>query len=245
MFRTVVLLCLALAAIAAAACSSSGAGGREIDVTQSDDGCSPATIEATPGEKLNLKVKNDTNKDYEVEGIEGTNLEEVIIPSDRTREVGYNVPGSGGPYKIKCYVPGGTSTIIEVRLSGGGATSAASSSASATASAAVAVDTTVTVGLKEYDVTPSVAAVDSGTIEFEATNNSTTQVHELAVLRVKDDGSFENMGEVEDIDPSSGGSVVIELAAGQYQLACLIAPGEAGSTVDHYQEGMHTDFTVR
>ena len=102
----------------------------------------------------------------------------------------------------------------------------------------------MTVGLKEYEVTPSVATVDAGTIRFEATNNSTTMVHELAVLRVKDDGSFENMGEVEDIDPGSGGSVVIDLEAGRYQLACLIVPGEAGSTVDHYQQGMHTDFTV-
>jgi uncharacterized cupredoxin-like copper-binding protein len=53
------------------------------------------------------------------------------------------------------------------------------------------------------------------------------------------------MGEVEDIDPGSGGSVTINLAAGKYQLACLIVPGEAGSTVDHYQQGMHTDFTVK
>lgn len=244
MLRTVVLLCLALAAIAAAACSSSGAGGREIDVTQSDDGCSPATIEATPGEKLNLKVKNDTSKDYEVEGIEGTNLEEVIIPGDRTREVGYNVPDGGGTFKIKCYVPGGTSTIIEVRAGVGGSPSA-SAGGSTSPSAAAAADTTVTVGLKEFEVTPSVASVNAGSIEFDASNNSTTMVHELAVLRVKDDGTFENMGEVEDIDPGSGGSVVIDLTAGKYQLACLIVPGEAGSTVDHYEEGMHTEFTVK
>jgi uncharacterized cupredoxin-like copper-binding protein len=69
-------------------------------------------------------------------------------------------------------------------------------------------------------------------------------VHELAVLRVKDDGSFENMGEVEDLEPDANGSVVIELTPGDYQLACLIVPGEAGSTVDHYQQGMHTAFTV-
>lgn len=38
--------------------------------------------------------------------------------------------------------------------------------------------------------------------------------------------------------------VTLNLAAGRYQLACLIVPGEAGSTTDHYQEGTHTDFTV-
>jgi uncharacterized cupredoxin-like copper-binding protein len=52
------------------------------------------------------------------------------------------------------------------------------------------------------------------------------------------------MGEIEDIDPGAGGSIVIDLPAGDYQLACVLVPGEAGSTVDHYQQGMWTEFTV-
>ena len=243
MFRTLVLICLALATLGGIACSSSGEGGRAVALNQNDGGCTPATIDATPGEKLDLQIKNNTNKDYEVEGIEGTQLEEVIVPVGRDRSVGYSVPGEGGTFKIKCYVPGGTSTIIEVRAGDGAASDVPGGSSSPTA--AVSADDTVSVGLKEYEVIPSAATVDAGTIKFEATNNSTTQVHELAVLRVKDDGSFENMGEVEDIDPGSGGFVVIDLEAGRYQLACVIVPGEAGSTVDHYEQGMHTDFTVR
>lgn len=243
MHRTLVLVCLALAALAVA-CASSGAGGRPVALAQNDDGCAPATIDAAPGEKLDLQVKNNTDKDYEVEGIEGTQLEEVVIPAGRDRSVGYSVPGEGGTFKIKCYVPGGTSTIIEVRA-GGGAPASDGAEESASPTEAVSADATVSVGLEEYKVIPSAATAAAGAIKFEATNNSTTQVHELAVLRVKDDGSFENMGEVEDIDPGSGGSVVVDLKAGRYQLACLIAPGEAGSTVDHYEQGMHTDFTVR
>jgi uncharacterized cupredoxin-like copper-binding protein len=239
-----VLLCLALGALAGAACSSSGSGGRAIALNQNDDGCTPATIEATPGEKLDLQVKNNTDKDYEVEGIEGTQLEEVVIPGGRDRSVGYSVPSEGGSFKIKCYVPGDVSTIIEVRAIGSGSASS-TSPASETASPVPSADTTVSVGLKEFEVIPSVATVDAGKVRFDAINDSTTMVHELAVLRLKDDGTFENMGEVEDIDPGSGGSVTINLAAGKYQLACLIVPGEAGSTVDHYQQGMHTDFTVK
>jgi uncharacterized cupredoxin-like copper-binding protein len=62
---------------------------------------------------------------------------------------------------------------------------------------------------------------------------------------VKDDGSFQNTGEVEDIDPGKDGSIVLDLPAGQYVLACLLVPGEAGSTFDHFKEGMKADFEVK
>ena len=38
---------------------------------------------------------------------------------------------------------------------------------------------------------------------------------------------------------------VLDLPAGKYQLACLIAKGQAGSAVDHYQQGMVVPFEVR
>ncbi len=243
MFRYLVPLCLALGALAAVACSSSGEGGRAVDITQTDDGCTPASIEATPGEKLNLKVKNTTGKDYEVEGIEGTQLEEVIIPEGRTREVGFDVASGGGTFKIKCYVAGGVSTIMEVKAGDG--TSGSATPAATSTAASAAADSTVTVGLVEYSVSPDKTSVDAGAVKFDATNNSASMAHELAVLRVKDDGSFENMGEIEDIEHGASGTVTINLTAGKYQLACLIVPGESGSTTDHYQQGMHTGFTVK
>ena len=114
---------VAVVPILFAACASSGEGGREVVITQSDDGCTPARIDATPGEKLKLVVKNESDEDYEVEGIEGTKLEEIVVPSGKTRTPGYKVPGGeGGTYKIKCYVPTGPSTIIEI-VAGGGAPS--------------------------------------------------------------------------------------------------------------------------
>jgi len=243
MFRTLVLLCLGLSVVCA--CSSSGEGGRQIDVTQADDGCTPKTIDATPGEKLDLKVTNNTGKDYEVEGINGTNLEEVIIPGDRTRDIGFSVPSEGGLSEIKCYVPGDVSTIIQVQAAGGSGSPSASAVGTASSDPSSSASETVSVGLKEFEVTAGVSTVNAGTVKFTAKNNSSEMVHELAVLRVKDDGSFENMGEVEDIDPGASGEVTIDLAKGKYQLACLITPGEAGSTVDHYKQGMHTDFEVK
>jgi uncharacterized cupredoxin-like copper-binding protein len=105
--------------------------------------------------------------------------------------------------------------------------------------------TSVAVTLVEYSVTADKPTVKAGKILFIATNVSQSEVHELAVLKIKPDGSYDNLGEIEDIAPQKGGAVTLDLAAGAYVLACLIVPGEAGSTVDHYQQGMHTAFTVQ
>jgi uncharacterized cupredoxin-like copper-binding protein len=100
------------------------------------------------------------------------------------------------------------------------------------------------VELTEYEVTPSESTVAAGNIQFDASNLSDSQVHELAVLRVEDDGGFDVMGEIEDIPAGADGTIRLELEAGAYELACLIVPGEAESTADHYAEGMHAEFTV-
>jgi iron uptake system component EfeO len=104
---------------------------------------------------------------------------------------------------------------------------------------------TVQVGLIEYTVTADKPSVKAGAIKFEARNTSQSQVHELAVLLVKPDGSTENTGEIEDIAPGKSGTVVLDLPAGKYELACLIAPGEAGSQTDHYKQGMKVAFEVK
>ena len=105
------------------ACGSSGEGGREVRITQGQDECTPKTIEATPGEKLNLIVTNDSDKEpYELEGEGGTKLEEIIVPEGKTREVGFDVPEEAGSYELKCYVPGDIETIIEVQVNVSGAT---------------------------------------------------------------------------------------------------------------------------
>jgi plastocyanin len=248
-----VLLATAVLVLFGVACESSGAGGRKVEIVQTDGGCSPGQITVTPGEKLNLVVKNESSHDaYEVEGIDGTKLEEVVVHEGKSLSVGYTVPSGGGVQKIKCYVPAGTSTIIELTASGSAAETPETSATAATAGASPSpsseatteASATVAVTLVEYAVSADKPTVSAGKIRFIATNTSSTQVHELAVLKVRLDGSFDNIGEIEDIDPEQGGSVVLDLEPGAYQLACLITIGEAGSTVDHYQQGMHTPFTV-
>ncbi len=237
-------------AVFAGACSSSGAGGRKVEITMKDGGCTPSSVAVRPGEKLNLLLKNESSSDaYEFEGIDGAKLEEVVVHQGKTLSVGYTVPSGSGTHKMKCYVPAGPSTIVEL-VAGSlsetasparGATPAASSSPAAS----IGVDSTVAVSLVEYSVTADKPSVSAGKIRFAATNVSKGQVHELAVLKPKADGGFENLGEVEDVEPGTSTSFDLELVPGAYTLACLIAAGESGSTVDHYKQGMHTDFTVK
>jgi plastocyanin len=105
------------------ACGSSGEGGREVSITQGQEECTPKTITAAPGEKLNLVVTNDSDKEpYELEGEDGTKLEEIVVPEGKTREVGFDVPEEAGSYEIKCYVPGDVETTIEVLVGAPAAT---------------------------------------------------------------------------------------------------------------------------
>jgi uncharacterized cupredoxin-like copper-binding protein len=104
---------------------------------------------------------------------------------------------------------------------------------------------TVTADLASYTIKPDKASVAAGPVKFIAKNASPSEVHELAVLRIRDDGSFQNGGEIEDLKPGRSGEIVLDLHRGKYELACLIVSGQEGSTVDHYKEGMRIAFEVR
>ncbi len=253
MFRTAVTACLALLALAIAACSASGEGGREILITQTDDGCTPESVVVKTGEKLKLTGKNESGQTYELEGTNGTRLEEILIPEGRKRSVGYAVPDEEGTYDVKCYQPGGKSTIIKLVATAAGKAGSDGSADPAGESANEPeivggnddpADDTVAVQLSEYEVSADKLTVKAGNIEFAAVNTSAREVHELAVLQVKESGGFNVIGEIEDMPPGTDASVRLKLEPGSYELACLIVPGEEGSTADHYAEGMHTAFTV-
>lgn len=103
---------------------------------------------------------------------------------------------------------------------------------------------TVTAELREFSITPSVTEVEAGKIKFVAKNVG-TMPHELAVVQVDADGNKREVAEVEGVAVGGSPEFTANLKAGRYELACLIAPGELGSTVDHYQQGMHVEFIVK
>jgi len=216
----------------ATACGDDAGDRRVIQLSQTDERCTPATIDVAAGEKVTFEVTNDGNKDAEIEGIDGMRLEELLVPSGKTRSQSWTAPGSAGVQKLKCYVPGGQSTIVAVNVTG------------KTGAAPKSPNVTVSVDLVEFRVSADRVSAPAGPTRFVARNISKSEVHELAVLFVKADGTFENKGEVEDIEPGTSGEIVLDLPKGRYVLACVIVPGEAGSKLDHFKEGMRLDFEV-
>ena len=222
-------------------CSGGGGARRTVAIVATRDACSPVRVEVKAGERVAFGIKNESSSDREFEGIGGTKIEETLVPAGRTRTVNYTVPESEQPLKVKCYVPGGPTTLIEIVVSGSVTDEGGRRPFKMTKSP----NATVNVHLDSFVVKPDVTSAPAGPIKFIAINDHGTHVHELAVLRIRDDGSLQNAGEIEDIDPRKSGDVVLDLPNGKYRLACLIVPGEAGSTVDHYQSGMHVDFELR
>ena len=104
--------------LALTACRDDGGASREIKITQTDQGCTPAEITAAPGEKLKLTMSNDTGHIYELEGEGGAHFEEVVVPEGKTRSANFTAPDAPGDYTLKCYDPGGLSTEIKVRVAG-------------------------------------------------------------------------------------------------------------------------------
>jgi uncharacterized cupredoxin-like copper-binding protein len=241
------LLVCALAAASAVtlftACGGDSGPRRTIQIQQTDDACTPSTIDVRPKEPITFEVKNDGKKDREVEGIEGTNLEEVIVPSGRTRKVDYDAPGQEGTQKIKCYVPGGSTTIIEVKVSGPAVNHASDAGRTTSLKTAKQPNDTVSVRLDSMTITPDKTAIARGPVKFVAANASTKDTHELYVLKVSGE-DFETAGEIEDIEPGQSGEIVLDLPPGKYLLACLITPGEYGSTTSHFAAGMKHEFLV-
>lgn len=249
-----VLLALGLTLLVpfAAACGDDSGPRRTVQIVQADDGCTPASIDLKTGEAVTFEVRNDGKKDREVEGIDGTKLDEVLVPSGRTRNISYDAPSSPGTAKVKCYIPGGNSTIIELKVSGDSVNDAArvpakddNNSSDKNRKTDKPAQDSVTVSLDTFTIKTDKPAATAGPIKFVTTNQNKTDVHELAVLKYGADGGFENTGEIEDVEPGKSGEITLDLPPGKYQLACLIAAGEAGSTKDHYTEGMKLDFEVK
>jgi uncharacterized cupredoxin-like copper-binding protein len=242
-------LLIAVSPIALVACGSDSGDRRVIEVTQTNDGCTPDSVDLKTGEQVVFKVTNKGDKARELEGINGTKLSEVLVPEGRTRNINYDAPSTAGNAALKCYIPGGNTTVITLNVSGdttsGGNADAAASAEDNSLKTDKPANDTVAVKLVSFEVSTDKPSVAAGPTKFVATNASKTDVHELAVLRVKDDGSYDNTGEVEDIDPEKSGEITLDLPAGKYLLSCLIVPGEAGSTVDHFKSGMHLEFEVK
>ena len=103
--------------------------------------------------------------------------------------------------------------------------------------------------LKDFSLTAEPATFASGDITF-AIDNQGPSVHEFVIIRSDTDAGqlpVENglipedqvdvVDEAEDIAPGTNTTLSVNLAAGSYVLVCNLP--------SHYDQGMHTAFTVR
>lgn len=115
-------------------------------------------------------------------------------------------------------------TVLTLTACGSGSTSTAGAAADQSDPAAIAIDAT--------DTTCAVAqtSLPAGRHTFQVTNNA-AQVNEVYVYAPGD----QIMGEVENIGPSTQRTLVVDLAGGDYEIACK--PGMVG-------DGIRTALTV-
>ncbi len=246
--RNPVLLAATIAALVLlAGCKGGGEDVRPVAITISDVGCTPPAIEAQPGQRLRLDISNDSEQLYLVSGAEG-GVEPLGVEPGKNAEAFYKVPQGAASYSITCTSAEGAKSLITLNATlpttSADLSNGPTRQTSDPTPAPDAADTTLAVTLVEYTVTTSAQRLSPGRANIIATNISGEQAHELNVLQLQPDGSFQDIGEIAPIAPQQGGSILVNLLPGTYRLACMIGIGESGSTVDHYQQGMWTDVIV-
>ena len=109
----------------------------------------------------------------------------------------------------------------------------------------------ILVRLSNWTIDPSKNSVKAGEVTFRAVHdahamhsNGEGKTHELVVARKNSDGSFEIVGEAEDIGVGERKDLTVQLAKGEYELQCNVVEELSGKAVSHYKNGMHTKFTV-
>jgi uncharacterized cupredoxin-like copper-binding protein len=254
LLRAACFLLVAASVVAAFACDDDDPA--VVEIVQRDGDCQPGAIAAAPGARLKLEVQNESSRDgYVVVAREGARLDEdlSLAPGDEASTT-LRLDDGVASATIVCAAPGGPSTIIEISTGSASATGPAAVTPIATNPASPTANDTppsgpeapaiIGVTLGDFTITPAQSSVAAGRVRFVATNTSGANVHELAVLQVDPQGALVRRDAAAAIPPGEAGSVTLDLTPGAYQLACQIKPGESGSTVDHYLQGMHVDFTV-
>lgn len=102
----------------------------------------------------------------------------------------------------------------------------------------------IEVALGEWYIAAPRAPLKAGRVTI-STHNNGVLVHEIEILKI--DGTYQEfeVAELEDLEPGSTNTLVVELPPGSYEIVCTIVEKTPGGTVlNHYDLGMHTTLTV-
>ncbi len=162
-------------------------------------------------------------------------------------------PAASGPEDASATASGSSSECPSGSASGSGVAVCDPFGNSANA------DTTVTLTLAEFSVTPDQPSAPAGTVHF-AIENAGAEVHEVVVVRAASiqelpldgDGALDEaalepgalVGEVEGFPAGETCDGTFELTAGDYVLLCNLVEEEGGTAEAHLAEGMAVTFTV-
>ncbi|MCL4243398.1 MAG: hypothetical protein KJ048_18765 [Dehalococcoidia bacterium] len=110
----------------------------------------------------------------------------------------------------------------------------------------------IRVGLVNWAVEPERSSAPAGKVTFWAVHDMAHahggdaggNVHDLQVMRKTADGSFELVGEVKDLKMGEAKALTLDLAPGEYELACTVVEVVGDEAVGHYAKGMRAPFTV-
>jgi len=97
------------------------------------------------------------------------------------------------------------------------------------------------IDLYEFEITPSLTSFDAGTVMLDVINEG-EYGHTLVITDAG--GHVLSAGGV--IDPGQSSAVSIDLAEGVYFFTCrIVAQDDEGNVIDHYEQGMSAEVTVR
>ncbi len=110
----------------------------------------------------------------------------------------------------------------------------------------------ITVQLTNWSVAPATASVPAGKVTFWAVHDMSHGhavseggvTHDLQVFRKLSNGSMELVGQVNGLKIGEAKALTLDLATGEYELACNVVEEISGKQISHYAQGMHTSFTV-
>jgi hypothetical protein len=110
----------------------------------------------------------------------------------------------------------------------------------------------VRVDLKNWEVDLSRDAISAGSVTFSAVHDEAHThgssgggaTHNLVVARQASDDTLTVLARTEDLRMGQSASLTLDLPEGRYELFCDVVEVVDGTPLGHYQQGMHTLFTV-
>ena len=212
----------------------------EVKVALTNDGCTPATINAKTGPTKFIVSNKDAASVTELEILEGNHVLGEVENVKPGVSRSFTISLQPGTFEMYC--PGGTKSERGKLTATGKAPPRPTPVPGPT--------TSVKVSMSDYTITSNITTAPAGTFNIDVRNTGPT-THELVIIRTdlaadklpvkdnladEDDKRLTHVDEVEDLEVDATVAYTVGLTPGHYVFICNIA--------GHYGLGMRSEFTV-